>query len=478
MPPSPPPRRLYSGGEDSLSSSEIETTMGVSAFVSILSLLGSVFILLCYLRFAHLRKFSFTLVALLSLSDVLNQLFDFAQSTPDELAYMERTGSVTPTCYVQAIGNSVFELASVLWTTAIAMTLYLFIFLRVQPERVERRLPLMALVCFGLPLVLALLPLADDAYGPSGAWCWVRTGTSARLAAWQFGIFYGPLWVAILFNAFVYLRTWRLLRRMLSAAGPEAEHDATLVRLTAVMTRLQLYPFILLIVWTFASINRIYEAASGGASPVFALYFLQRAFSSSQGLLNALAYGFSNGVRESLRDELARCCPGIVSKAPDPLDANVGAAGRRGDGEESGNLDMAGGPATGHAAAAAGGAALWGGTAGLLATGGAAGLGGRRDESSGRRLHGGAGDDGDDADVDDTDVRVLVPPTAAAAAVAAAAVPASASASSSAATVVRNPVQAAAGAAGASPAGPRGVGGAVSRLERVKGMGSVGGELL
>lgn len=69
---------LYSGDVgNKLTDEEVNTTLGFSAFVSAASLLGSIFIIVCYIAFKHLRKFSFTLVMLLSVTDVLNQAFDF-----------------------------------------------------------------------------------------------------------------------------------------------------------------------------------------------------------------------------------------------------------------------------------------------------------------------------------------------------------------------------------------------------------------
>lgn len=58
--------------------------------------------------------------------------------------------------------------------------------------------------------------------------------------------------------------------------------------------------FILLVVWLFASINRVYELASDG-NQIFALYLLQRSLSSAQGLLNAFAYGFSGASSDGAR---------------------------------------------------------------------------------------------------------------------------------------------------------------------------------
>jgi hypothetical protein len=389
-----------------LSDAQLRATQVASGVVSVLSFLGSSFILLCYARFASLRKFSFTLVAILSATDVGSQVFSVLVSpSPAELDAMAAGAAATPLCLAQAIGSSYFELSSVLWTTAIAATLYLFVFKRMAAEAVERLLPLYALVCVGAPLLLALLPLADASYGPSGAWCWVRP----ERVAWVFAQFYAPMWIAVAFNATVYVGTRRLLLKTVeaSSASGELAADETALRLRRLIERLQLYPAILVVVWTFASVNRVYEAATGSAEPVFALLFLARTFSASQGALNALAYGFSDGVRGAVRDELAMLCPRLVRRAEDPVAAGIGIAGRN-----------ALGGGTGAVAAISGLAAVASPAQATFASRSAA-AGAERERLA--AAGDGAGDDDDADDVRDLAV-VVPPPRSIAVAVAAAAV--------------------------------------------------------
>lgn len=77
-----------------------------------------------------------------------------------------------------------------------------------------------------------------------------------------------------------------------------------------IVRRLRFYPLILVVVWIMATINRIVEEAKD--EEVYALFFLQKIFSSTQGLLNAFAYGFSSGVREAIRDSVSKQCPSLV----------------------------------------------------------------------------------------------------------------------------------------------------------------------
>ena len=300
-----------------LDADEVGVVKAVATLVSALSCAGSVSIILAYMRYAHLRRFAFLLVAILSCCDILNQVADFISPDAGAVAEMAKGAQVTTECYAQAILDSFFELASVLWTTAIAATLYMSVFLRMSADSVQAKLPYFALFCFGVPALLTAAPWFDNAYGPAGGWCWIIEAKSY----WIFIQFYIPLWLAVAYNATTYVRVVRLLRRTASmglsgAAAPAASSvaspsmnataltatsgsDATAATIRRIVRRLQWYPFVLIIVYLPATVNRIVEVSSGGQQ-YFALFLLQRAFSSSQGLLNAVAYGMSDGVREAI----------------------------------------------------------------------------------------------------------------------------------------------------------------------------------
>jgi hypothetical protein len=295
-----------------LTADQISLVTALSELVSALSLAGSLFITVAFLYFKRLRSFSFMLVATLSLTDFVGQVLDFVQPPSVELEAMDRGAPLTAACWVQALSDSFFQLASVLWTTAIAATLYMSVFLRMPADVVERKYKWFALACYGVPAVLTLLPLSDAAYGPAGGWCWIRGNKDY----WRYIQFYAPLWLAIIFNAVVYTRVVMLLRRTMAAAKQVSagmgggSDDEAVHTMHAILRRLQVYPFILLVVWLPASVNRLYESATG--QQVFGLYLAQKMCSNSQGMLNALAYGLSAGVREALWDVLQAKCPPAV----------------------------------------------------------------------------------------------------------------------------------------------------------------------
>lgn len=214
---------------------QMDVVNDVSMAISVASLCGSLFILFCFFYFRNLRKFSFKLVAILSFCDAFNQAFDLVQPSARDIIDMEQ--GITPvdvTCYVQAAGDTFFELSSVLWTTAIAATLYLTVQHKMKLEDSPVAMLCFCVVAFGLPAVVTIAPAVDHAFGPAGGWCWIIE----EKAFWRFACFYGPLWAAMLFNVCVYVWIWRTLQRVIRGQGI----DPGTASIRTMMTRLQLYP--------------------------------------------------------------------------------------------------------------------------------------------------------------------------------------------------------------------------------------------
>ncbi len=306
-----------------LTPEEIRDVSATADTASALSIVGSIFILICYVAFPSLRKFSFKLVASLALSDVLNQIFGFIGPTDTDMAGMDAGAPATPICYVQAVTESYFNLASVAWTTAIAVTLYLSVFRRVGNDRLERIYWRFALACWGIPVIFTAAPAFDHAYGPAGGWCWIV----ANKPYWRFIQFYGPLWIAAIFIAVIYVQLLMMIRGMLRIAG----NDPTLQPLRTMIYRLRMYPFILLVVWLWASVNRVYETATG--NQLLWLFMLQRIFSNLQGLMNAMAYGLNTTVRTAITEAVPvyyhrlccrRCCHSDMLSLSRPTANSIG----------------------------------------------------------------------------------------------------------------------------------------------------------
>lgn len=96
-----------------LNPSETAIYSTVSAIISILSLLGSSFIISVYYYFKELQTFGFKLVIYLSMADVC---FSFGK-------ILSFFGYFSPLCEIQGYLITTAQLSSVLWTIIISNTL-------------------------------------------------------------------------------------------------------------------------------------------------------------------------------------------------------------------------------------------------------------------------------------------------------------------------------------------------------------------
>ena len=199
--------------------------------------------------------------------------------------------------------------------------------------------------------VLVLVPWLAGVYGPAGAWCWIDPSHGADAHALRLVCFYLPLWCVVLFQIRTYRRVYLRLRRVASLAAATAavradmrrearerdaarssEKDAGLetsagadssvpdrpspagggetakdedevdveATLRRLLRRLGAYPAVLIVAWTFPTINRLNNYVQGsktGQGDDYTLYVLMALGMSTQGVGNAVVYGMSGAVR-------------------------------------------------------------------------------------------------------------------------------------------------------------------------------------
>ncbi|CAM9692271.1 unnamed protein product [Ascophyllum nodosum] len=304
-----------------LTSSQQKALLAVAQTCASLSFLGSAFIVTCWLRYQHLRKLSFTLVLWLAVADIGTDITYF-MGDPSK---PELNNSA---CTAQASLQQFFQMSQILWTVAIASVLYnVTVNLRIYHDGEEKALMRRFHVfVWGGALVSMLLPFTSNSYGPAGPWCWIKMYPPRVGIMWRYVVLYVPLWVAILYNIRVYVRILQVLRRFSAgidgvgasgaSVGPSAEQHA---RMAKFMQRLLWYPAVLIIAWTFATINRIYDIFHP-SNPIFGLFFMHQMLLSLQGLMNAVVYGSTDSVRSAVMKERCLVCRRGTSDGIDGLD--------------------------------------------------------------------------------------------------------------------------------------------------------------
>lgn len=191
--------------------------------VSLLSIAGSLLVILTYVLFKNLRTVARQLLVNLSEADILanlSQIFGMAAnlSRNRNTTHASRSDhvhfDVAAACASQG-GLSLFgTVACFLWTIALAV--YLFALLVVKRSKARRGLvAIFYVICWGLPLTLVVAYASGGFLGYEEVahvgWCYVRSGSGHRWItvvgydAWMCLVL---LTLLILFIAFqLYLRT-------------------------------------------------------------------------------------------------------------------------------------------------------------------------------------------------------------------------------------------------------------------------------
>ncbi|KAK2965576.1 hypothetical protein RJ640_018742 [Escallonia rubra] len=277
----------------SLTAGDRRILTSVNTGASTLSFLGSGFIVLCYLLFKDLRKFSFKLVFFLALSDMLCSFFNLVGDPSNGFF-----------CYAQGYSTHFFCVASFLWTTTIAFTLHRTV-VRHKTD-VEDLEPMFHLYVWGTSLVMTVMRSIGNDHehiARLGAWCWTQTGRTGKVV--HFITFYAPLWGAIIFNGVTYFQVIRMLNnatRMAVGMSDRALHPDARADMKA-LNRWGYYPLILIGSWAFGTINRIHDFIEPGHK-IFWLSVLDVGMAALMGLFNSIAYGLNSSVRRAIFERL------------------------------------------------------------------------------------------------------------------------------------------------------------------------------
>eukprot|EP01065_Artemidia_motanka_P007355 TRINITY_DN13647_c0_g1_i2.p1 TRINITY_DN13647_c0_g1~~TRINITY_DN13647_c0_g1_i2.p1 ORF type:complete len:530 (+),score=135.21 TRINITY_DN13647_c0_g1_i2:73-1590(+) len=268
----------------------------ISTIVTVLSLCGSLFIVVCYVALSKLRSWNMTLVVVLSVLDILSDVGGLLMFQIDPQPDPGR-----PVCVATAVYVTLFDLPPVLWTSVISFSLYLSIIkrrpVRTMPNHLKFHLGVVALVS----AVFAAAAAIWGAYGEveSQQTCWLEP-VSARIA-----LFYAPLWLVIGFNVAVNVlvtREYNLVVSKQHALSRAASHGR--------IHRLKLYPLALVAVWGWGSVLRIMEL-QGREEGLGWMNVLHSGFRQSQGLVNALVYGLDPLIRSELHSLCQGRCHGM-----------------------------------------------------------------------------------------------------------------------------------------------------------------------
>ena len=162
----------------------------------------------------------------------------------------------------------------------------------------------MVIGIFSYCLFISLMPLATDSYSMSSTgFCWISEESDRDLSlTWQMVQFYLPLWFSFIFSCVCYWKVYNTVRNLLDTLASNDPNER--VQRIKTIRKLRFFPLVLIIAWTFGTINRIYLFFKHD-DPSFTLAILQNLFGNVIGLMNCLVYGMNQQVVDALK---AWCC--------------------------------------------------------------------------------------------------------------------------------------------------------------------------
>ena len=146
-------------------------------------------------------------------------------------------------CWAQGISVIYFSTASWFWTTCLSYCMYSII----RSGHSQIKDVYLHVLCWGLPLLLSLLPLVDATYGTDSSgtqWCLITSNERSSYYTtemWSYLAYFGWLILCIFLMSFWYLRVRRQIRGKSDALS-------TLVRTT--YQRVSWYPVVMISCWS------------------------------------------------------------------------------------------------------------------------------------------------------------------------------------------------------------------------------------
>lgn len=282
------------------SESEVNTLLVLNLVCSVLSMCGSLTIIITYLWFEELRTFAFRLVFFVSLSDLGACVFRLI-GNPGQ----------GPWCQLQGFGTNIFDLASFMWVAAIAIVINM-VRTKVEKFDPEKFILRCHIVIWPSCLLTSILPFFSESYGPAGGWCWIKDADILD-DVWRIVCFYFQLLMIFCYLVYVYFGLYRYLSK-----GDKVSDDSQ-----TMLNKVFFFPLVVFVCYFFAFVRRLLEVCGVTHVPYW-LAVLHITFSSLLGLGNAIVYG---AINSKVRNHIMNfCCQASEDEQPSKDKVEMGDA--------------------------------------------------------------------------------------------------------------------------------------------------------
>lgn len=250
--------------------------------LGIASASASLIIVISFFLFPDLRQLRYIqLVFFVALNDMIASI----------AISMGRGESGTFVCWFQGMTVILNYLSSIFWTVVISYQVWLVL----ERKQVIQNMTMIHVICWGLPVVLTLLPLSTNTFGESSAffnseWCFIaeRDGSPAwSVTFWAIASFFFWILSSLFLTVFFLIRVYFIISRMMDM--PEISNYT--------LQKLVFYPLITVVCWLPACLI-YFLALNGETNDRKYNWNLANSFALStavaQGLLNSAAFLANN----------------------------------------------------------------------------------------------------------------------------------------------------------------------------------------
>ena len=197
-----------------------------------------------------------------------------------------------PICYLQTFFNTYSSLSAVFWSMILAQKFYAR---HVYEEEISKNLKLYTAGAFGLPLILASLPLATGNSKDIKGICWI-SGHNDLI--WKVFCYYLFIIIGIVFT---YWRYKQLINEIKLDMQDLPNSSVIIEDKKSSFFRMRLYSIILIICFGPSLIYLVFEAA-GQSNETIELIFI--CFECLFGFMNALVYVCKQDIMELIAESL------------------------------------------------------------------------------------------------------------------------------------------------------------------------------
>ena len=277
--------------------------------VGVVSIAGSLVIILTYILFPNLRKLRYVeLVFYVAINDLVASIGLALGPVPND----------SFACWFQALSSDINYVSAAFWTTVILYQIYLVV---IERGTVLKNMTYIHLFCWGWPVVLSLLPLSTSTYNnpdDESVWCFVadRRGSPEWTELfWIIFSFFFWIWLTMVVNLVQIILIVLKLRNM----------NVVTSVVKSTVRKLIYYPLITLLCWTLNTVSNMYlistnSSLSGVSASWGMVSDLGILLALSQGIFNAFVFvGMNTIVREHWAELFHRifqffCCCRVVKE--------------------------------------------------------------------------------------------------------------------------------------------------------------------